>query len=135
MTSSRGGYGKDDGRWRSGGGGLKTPNFRWRHLWTLPYKVINRLFTTIYGLITGILSAKFSRARYSIDFSAIQPGLTLSEVSSQHQMWSNAVAFKVLKAAITVLNYGRVSAGSTLVLRTCLRRVSKLLAQLMILYF
>ena len=29
MTSSRG-YGKDDA------GGLKTPNFRWHHLWTLP---------------------------------------------------------------------------------------------------
>ena len=31
----------------------------------IPYKVMNRLFTTIYGLITGTLPAKFLQARYS----------------------------------------------------------------------
>ena len=31
----------------------------------LAYKVINCLFTTIYGLITGPLTAKFSRTRFS----------------------------------------------------------------------
>ena len=33
-----------------------------------PYKVMNRLFTTMYEIITWSLSAKFSRARYRVTF-------------------------------------------------------------------
>ena len=30
----------------------------------IPYKVINSIFTTLYGIITGLLSVKFSGVRY-----------------------------------------------------------------------
>ena len=32
----------------------------------IPYKVINRIFTTLYGIITGSVSADFSRAKYNL---------------------------------------------------------------------
>ena len=34
----------------------------------IPYKVINRIFTTLYGIITGSLSIKFSRVRYRLTY-------------------------------------------------------------------
>ena len=33
----------------------------------IPYKVISRLYTTLYGIIIGSLYAYFSRARYKRD--------------------------------------------------------------------
>ena len=49
MTSSRrGGMAKMTRKMTEGGGGLKTPNFRWRHLWTLPKnKYIWRLVSKV----------------------------------------------------------------------------------------
>ena len=32
----------------------------------IPYKVMNNILTTLFGIITGYLSAKFSRARYRL---------------------------------------------------------------------
>ena len=33
----------------------------------IPYKVINRMFTTIYGIITGSLSAYYLCAKYIVN--------------------------------------------------------------------
>ena len=48
----------------------------------IPYKVMTRLFTTIYGIITGLMSAKLLRARYcSIPDRAISYLLGFHEIS------------------------------------------------------
>ena len=77
-----GGYGKDDGWWRRGGGGLKTPNLWWRHLWTLPNEDYHRDFQnpaeyavdriTLYSIIDYFLTY-YRVYRNSAEFADATP--------------------------------------------------------------